>query len=131
MWFRYKLYGDINYTYVWLNTVQRYESLHVNRDRSDTLRKRITARYYGSRRTWQVTVGPDVLAGKGAGWTTIKNLWKATLIEIHTSTDSGTQPSTGYIVVERDGGDLPVQYVEGIDGLPSVTLNLVEAVASY
>jgi hypothetical protein len=102
-----------------------YERDEVTRETGRTLRHREYEHLMSKRLSQLVSIGADELADTDAyaflrAWWTAKVRW-------YVVDDVTVEPDAGdFIPCRVEGGISPVEFVEGVTGLPSYTLTLIE-----
>lgn len=106
-------------------TLSTYERDEVTREAGRTLRHQEYEHLMSKRLTQLVAIGADELADTDAyafmrAWWTAKVRW-------YVIDNVAVEPDAGDFVPCRvEGGLSPVEFVEGVAGLPSYTLTLIE-----
>jgi hypothetical protein len=100
-------------------------SRNVVRKSGTTLRGNTYDHKLHARRVWQLIVSADQTYGTMSAATFLVDFFTASARLINLSTDA-TAPTTGWIAVALDGGDLPVTYIEDCILLPEFSFKLIE-----
>lgn len=103
-------------------------SKNVTRKTGVTLRGNTYDHKLHMRRYWQLTISADQTYGTMAAATFLEDFFTAAERYINFSTGT-TTPTTGWIAVAMDGGDLPVTYIEDCLLLPEYSFKLTEKAA--
>lgn len=103
-------------------------SKNVSRKVGTTLRGNTYDHKLNTRRTWQLTISADQTYGTMAAATFLDEFFTAAQRFINLGTGT-TTPTTGWIAVAVDGGDLPVSFVEDCILLPEFSFKLTEKAA--
>jgi hypothetical protein len=106
------------------------ERMNVTRKLGETLRGSTYDHRIARRSKWTIVISADELAGPGNAKLAFLNAFFTGGDRWIALSDSLTEPVAGWIAIAIDGGDAPIEAIEGNEVLPEFTFTAVAKVAS-
>lgn len=119
IWMRYSDDGSewTSERVIYLNL---FDKKRVSGRAGETLRSRLYRHVAATRKTYALTITADDAQSKRE----FLAAWFCSLFQEINLSASGTLPETGWVRVQSDVGDEPLEFLEGVIDLPEYTFNI-------
>lgn len=126
-WLRHKANGAGTWTQQEFEGLSFYERKETTRVNGETLRGNLYSHRKSKRRVWSLVISSDETAAHAAF---LQAFWEADLLQVSTlaTPAAGTDGDGTFVVTE--GGQEPLEFIDGFPDLKEYTFNLREAAGS-
>lgn len=124
-WLRYRQMGDTTWTQAQFGGLSSYRKPEATRINGETLRGNLSSHVKSKRGTYAVVISADE---SGPYEAFFEDLWSADLIQISfLATPNASSDADGILVV-TEGGQIPVEFIDGFENLREYAFSFRSAV---